>query len=466
MVLTPSSHHLNIFTTTESMVINEPTNYLKIRKTDIKNISDPNLSVLVEADHDEEKDEKVRKKSRSSSNLGRNRYFSTTSLSSMYNNNNETSEFRKKRHFSTDSLSVCLEDNNNLLSSSSNPMASSISTSKSLNSLQSINMDKLIKRAPPHVAPKPLKRRLSELFSLKVNDHTATPVITVEDTSEGELNAGQQHTQQLEMPKQRTPNLFRKFGKSVPSILEMTSKESALPERMTKDDSLLSGLKQQNGSGELKKSRSFSLKTDESNSNALKLPGVKSFSSFRRSPFSKTKFDHNNSSSDVKKKAYDEMLKCVRDNDCKRLKLLIKRRKADVNTLEHNPSLLHEASYKGCAKCTKALLKMGWSVNLPDSLEWKPLHVAVFGGCLETVRVLLHHGACVNDVTSDGFTPLHLAVHLGDLYIVHELITHGSNPLMSTTNFPETPFQLSINLKKTLILDYFLYQSCFLVDKA
>ena len=160
------------------------------------------------------------------------------------------------------------------------------------------------------------------------------------------------------------------------------------------------------------------------------------------------------------------MLKSIRENDCRRLKLLLKRRRVVVNSFEHDTSLIHESAFKGCEKCVKLLMKNGWCIDLQDDAGWRPLHAAVFGQSLDVVKCLLAKGADSNVLTKAGLSPLHLAVSNNDLYTTHELFQYGADPLIESRSAmvdEGTPFQLAINLKNTLVLDYFLLQSSFLI---
>ena len=58
---------------------------------------------------------------------------------------------------------------------------------------------------------------------------------------------------------------------------------------------------------------------------------------------------------------------------------------------------------------------------------------------------------------------LHVAVCVDDIYLVHELIQSGANPLL-TKDGCASAFQMAIDMKRILILDYFLQLSLFLVQ--
>lgn len=165
---------------------------------------------------------------------------------------------------------------------------------------------------------------------------------------------------------------------------------------------------------------------------------------------------------DGKRKMHSEMLNCIRTDDCKGFRSLLKKKLVDVNVVTKDGALIHDASYKGCTKCLKSLLKGGCYVNLCDDLGWTALHAAVLSNSLDAIKLLLENYALPNQLNTDGLSPCHLAVITGDLYIVHELIKAGGDPLVK--NSTVTPFQLAIDLKQTTILDYFLHMPTFLVD--
>ncbi|XP_066920316.1 uncharacterized protein [Clytia hemisphaerica] len=300
------------------------------------------------------------------------------------------------------------------------------------------------------------RKRLSNFFSSRNSIH------------EGDHNNGLRT--ESHWPKPRTPSLFRRFSMKTPQSTEHAQSyiNVIVPEVNILDDSESSTNNGGRTSGKgIFRNLSFrsatrlnleNLQEDAVHSLKPPPPQAKSFPGLK-SPFSRSKFERN--TAEMRKRVYDEMLKSIQDGDCKRLKLLLKRRRTDINTLEHNHSLIHEAAYKGCMKCVKALIKSGWSVNLSDEAGWKPIHSAVFGEDLETVKCLLQKDVDVNIITIDGYTPLHFAIYNDDLYTTYELIQHGADPQFQSKHEIATPFQLAINLKRTTILDYLLMLACF-----
>ena len=134
---------------------------------------------------------------------------------------------------------------------------------------------------------------------------------------------------------------------------------------------------------------------------------------------------------------YIQMLNCIRLDDCKTLRSLLKRQSVDVNVvLEGSGSLLHEASHKGCCKCIKSLLKSGSYVSLCDEFGFMPLHAAVLGRSYNAVRLLLENSALPNQKNFDGLSPFHLSVMADDIHLVHELIMAEGDPLLGCPNFP------------------------------
>ena len=162
---------------------------------------------------------------------------------------------------------------------------------------------------------------------------------------------------------------------------------------------------------------------------------------------------------------YIRILQCIRHDDCKGSKALLKKNNVDVNIIiKGSGSLLNEAAYKGCTKCIRALLKSGGFVTMGDDAGWTPLHAAVLGCNLEAVKLLLEHNALPNQLNDDGLTPCHLAVFADNLHIVHELMTHGGDPLLEGVE--RTPFQMAIDLEKNNVMKYFLYMPRFLTNNC
>lgn len=251
-------------------------------------------------------------------------------------------------------------------------------------------------------------------------------------------------------PRVRTPSIFRRLSR----VVENTDQNKLTNENTTNWTRRLSFKR---NSEPNTNSNHLTIEDD-----ASRLHHSRSFGSLR-SPFSTPKHSQKLLTDEEKTKLFTEMLECIRHDDCKRLKILVKRRLIDINTIQDSMSLLHEACFKGCIKCIKVLTKNGSSVTLLDATGWTPLHAAVAGENVECIRYILQCEASLTSITDDGWSPLHLAVSVGDLYIVHEIIMHGGDPLFHAAG-KLTPFQLAINLKQTLILDYFLHLQRFLVS--
>jgi len=326
------------------------------------------------------------------------------------------------------------------------------------------------------------KSRIASLFSRHYHHHHNAS--HSENNSDNELPLIQQH-----ITKARTPSLFRKFSKKavydhsrhelrttneinihVPTVSFVNTDDSRGHFSLSKLNR--SSLSFRSLSNNNNNNSTDNLEEHTSNNNhGLRVPHPKGFP-ILRSPFSRPKFEKD--SAETRRQVYDEMLKCIQEDNCKRLKFLLKRRNTDINVTENisnnsknnnNASLIHEAAFKGCSKCLKALLKAGWCIELVDASGWTPLHAAVYGQSLEAVRVLLSRGANANSLTADGLSPLHIAIYDEDLYMTHELFQYGVDPLLESQLVDiTTPFQLAINLKRNLLLDYMLMQSCFLVE--
>ena len=353
------------------------------------------------------------------------------------------------------------------------------------------------------------RKRISDLFSSsssKSNISTRTSSIYGSASNltnimiDIDMNERQQGTKNnnnnSNNSKPRTPSVFRRF-----SLKKGGGDENIPPQRQTslnvpqvkiQDENSITVAPQQQQTSNISPSpslkngggifRNLSFKSANNNNNNPQSPteeisevisALKTTSSqgggrtfpVIRSPFSRAKFDKE-ISAEEQKRIYSEMLKSIRENDCRRLKLLLKRRRVAANSFEHDTSLIHESAFKGCEKCVKLLMKNGWCIDLQDDAGWRPLHAAVFGRSLDVVKCLLAKGADSNVLTKAGLSPLHLAVSNNDLYTTHELFQYGADPLIESRSAmvdEGTPFQLAINLKNTLVLDYFLLQSSFLV---
>jgi len=152
---------------------------------------------------------------------------------------------------------------------------------------------------------------------------------------------------------------------------------------------------------------------------------------------------------------YGHLMKCIRQDDCKTLRSLLKKHELDVNVaVKGKGTLLHEASYKGCLKCIRHLLKCGSYVNSCDDIGFSPLHAAVLGRNKDAVKFLLENNALPNHGSEEGVTSLHVGVLLEDVDVLHELVLGGGDPFI-TDHLP-SPFQMAIDLKKTQALDYFI----------
>ena len=163
------------------------------------------------------------------------------------------------------------------------------------------------------------------------------------------------------------------------------------------------------------------------------------------------------------KEFHKAVVRCIRENECKTFKSIVKRKLVDVNTvLENSSTFLHEASFKGCVKCMNTLIKYGSHVDVADGHGWTALHASIFSSQLAAVKLLIENNASVNEISSTGWSPLHLSVYLNDLYVSHELVQNGGDALLCNSE-GISPFQLSINLRQSLILDYFLQLPSFLV---
>lgn len=88
---------------------------------------------------------------------------------------------------------------------------------------------------------------------------------------------------------------------------------------------------------------------------------------------------------------------------------------------------LHKASDVGLAEMTKALLKMGSSIDTEDLKGLTPLHLAARKGHLEIVQILCEAGAAVHTVNGTVLAPLDLATMGGHLGTTEWLLGHGAS---------------------------------------
>jgi hypothetical protein len=121
---------------------------------------------------------------------------------------------------------------------------------------------------------------------------------------------------------------------------------------------------------------------------------------------------------------------------------------------------LHTAANRGAFRSVKALVALGFDVNVPkhpDDPPEGPLFNAVSRGSQEIVRWLLEHGAhsdCV--VKSEGGVTrnfaLHQAVEDGRLDLVKLLVEHGAN--VSVYYGDRTPLLVAQNMGHEEIAEY------------
>lgn len=253
-------------------------------------------------------------------------------------------------------------------------------------------------------------------------------------------------------PKVRTPSFFRKNSIFGYSTTEQQNIRSNL--RSVSDTNNVFAKTQ------LKKTVSFPSQSLQD----ISMCGTPRISPRHRMSFSSTMFMHKITNEEEQREMFHELIRCIQTDDCKALKTIMKRKLIDTNSITENSfTLLHEASYKGCIKCMKILIKNGCCVDKSDESGWTALHASIFANQFDAVKFLLDNHAPVNTISSKGWTPLHLGVFVGDLYIVHELVRNGGDPLLCNDK-NVSPFQLAINLSKSLLLDYFLHLPCFLVE--
>jgi len=92
--------------------------------------------------------------------------------------------------------------------------------------------------------------------------------------------------------------------------------------------------------------------------------------------------------------------------------------------------ILHIASFHGCFKIVKLMIKEGANVNLIDEQNGAaPLHCASVVGHLKIVKLLIKNSANLNITCGRGrnFTPLYLAVHNNCIEVVELLIKSGAD---------------------------------------
>ena len=151
---------------------------------------------------------------------------------------------------------------------------------------------------------------------------------------------------------------------------------------------------------------------------------------------------------------HNSLLKNIQIHSCKKIRCLLRKRVYDLGS--YSNTLMHDAAFKCCEKCLKSLIKNGCSISQKDDAGFIPLHAAVMGENMQTLTFLLEHTAHANETSNDGWTALHLAVILNNLKMVHSITMRGGNPYL-ISKLQSTPFKLCIEMKRTLILDYFIY---------
>lgn len=88
---------------------------------------------------------------------------------------------------------------------------------------------------------------------------------------------------------------------------------------------------------------------------------------------------------------------------------------------------LNFASYQGCAKIIRLLLKKHVNINEQNNDGLAPLHFAAYNSSMESVKLLIENGADVNIKDRMGATPLIYASINGTADVATYLIEHGAN---------------------------------------
>ncbi len=147
--------------------------------------------------------------------------------------------------------------------------------------------------------------------------------------------------------------------------------------------------------------------------------------------------------------------KAVKNNDVKRVRLLIKGG-YDVNKQDSGGWVpLHWAAMRGHIEVAQQLVKADADVNKPEYTSQTPLHKAASNGHIEAVRLLIKAGADVNKQDGNSLTPygnsltpLHMATGSNHIEIAQQLLKAGAEGL---TVFHALMFAISSELRTKYI---------------
>lgn len=116
-------------------------------------------------------------------------------------------------------------------------------------------------------------------------------------------------------------------------------------------------------------------------------------------------------------------------------KVLIKKRRFDLNKINYNSVNYHETPLEGAIKTNdhgmvKTLLEGGADPNHVGDIDQTPLRLAIASKNTEIVKILLEGGADPNAPDRKGQTSLHAAVQKGDKELVQLLVEKGADLLI------------------------------------
>ena len=173
-----------------------------------------------------------------------------------------------------------------------------------------------------------------------------------------------------------------------------------------------------------------------------------------------------------------DMHKAVNENNVKKVKAILSKRRHLVNVRHEDETLLHIASEKGFNDIVLLLITMGSDVEARNNNGWTPLLCASMYSQTETVDILLeneanprakcimgntplHYGAQsgnikillnlmhkyneIDEQNIDGWTSLHRAVYSRQVEAVKFLLNEGANPKIVTST-GKSAYDMSVNM--------------------
>jgi ankyrin repeat protein len=152
--------------------------------------------------------------------------------------------------------------------------------------------------------------------------------------------------------------------------------------------------------------------------------------------------------------AVERMAKAANDGDIPTIQATVAQGFSPDLADSLNGRPLYIAAKKGNLEMVRALLKLGAKASLAweENKAFSPLHAAAQEGHLEVARILIQNGADLNARFANGAMPLHLALHANHPEIAVLLIESGAN-LEAPLHTAGFPIILAAQFRNKKILD-------------